>query len=231
MGTKLILQLQTNSAIMIGKITSTIQKMWYSIATFVLSKIICIPFIRRPFQKLNSPDYYGVRNAINLRIPINSDYEIGSWFIRPDDTGMCTSQRWESIMLEEAELQFGLNKLQTRSRINRSRIEHNGHTNTNLTDREETIILYLHGNAETRSHYHRVQLYKKFQKLGLVVIAIDYRGYADSDGGFKFQTSELTMCQDAISTYHFLKRYLLPSNKVIVWGHSLGTGVTTKLGK
>ena len=205
--------------------------MWYSIATFVLSKIICIPFIRRPFQKLNNPDYYGVRNAINLRIPINSDYEIGSWFIRPDNTGMCTSQRWESILLEEAELQFGLNKLQTRSRIDRSCIEHNGHTNTNLTDREETVILYLHGNAETRSHNHRVQLYKKFQKLGLVVMAIDYRGYADSDGGFNFQTSELTMCQDAISTYQFLKRYLLPSNKVIVWGHSLGTGVTTKLGK
>merc|ERR1712133_153939 len=111
--------------------------------TFFLSKIICVPFIRRPFQKLNDPDYYGVRNAINLRIPINSDYEIGTWFIRPDDTRMRTSQRWKSIMLEEDESGFELNNLQTRSVIKRSRRENNRHTN--LTERGETVILYLHG--------------------------------------------------------------------------------------
>ena len=62
-------------------------------------------------------------------------------------------------------------------------------------------------------------------------MAPDYRGYADSSGGFRFQTSETTMAVDAKISYYFLKKYIHPNSKVIVWGHSLGTGVTAKLGK
>ena len=216
---------------MVLEIISMMQKMWYSIATFVLSKIICIPFVRRPFQKLDIPDFYKVKNAVDVRIPVTSGSEIGAWFIRPCDKNMKASERYERILLEEIEIECGITELLTRKEKNRSRLIHTSHSSTHLTDEKETVILYLHGNAETRSLNHRVKLYQKFQELGLVVMAIDYRGYADSDGGFSFQTSERTMSEDAIATYNFLKSYIHPTSKIIVWGHSLGTGVTTKLGK
>ena len=221
---------------MVEEIGQLIQKVWYAIATFVLSKIICIPFIRRPFQKLDNPGYYGIPNAINLEIPINLSAHLGAWFIRPCDKGMSTAERWK-LIVSWKELSKNSNHFEfdndnyNKSRIRKNLSYHTSHSNTFLTDPDETVILYLHGNAETRSHGHRRELYKKFQALGLVVMAPDYRGYADSYGGFKFQTSESTLSEDAIKSYYFLKQIIHPSNKVIVWGHSLGTGVTTRLGK
>ena len=98
-----------------------------------------------------------------------------------------------------------------------------------LTEPDEIVILYLHGNAETRSFGHRRELYKKLLELGIVILAPDYRGYADSYGGFAFKASQTTMAMDAKASFDFLKKYTHPSSKVIVWGHSLGTGVTTTL--
>ena len=89
--------------------------------------------------------------------------------------------------------------------------------------------MYLHGNAETRSFGHRRELYKKLLELGIVILAPDYRGYADSYGGFAFKASQTTMAMDAKASFDFLKKYTHPSSKVIVWGHSLGTGITTTL--
>ena len=224
---------------MFESISLLIQRMWYSLATFVLSKIICIPFIRRPFQKLAYPNHYGITNAINLRVPIDSISYLGAWFIRPCNKGITTSDRWNSIKLEDdlvnrspelydfdSEIDFYKTKSRKEWLDEQDLLKQNW-----LTNPDETVILYLHGNAETRSHRHRLELYKKFQALDLVVMAPDYRGYADSSGGFAFQTSETTMAVDAKTSYYFLKKYIHPNSKVIVWGHSLGTGVTAKLGK
>ena len=63
----------------------------------------------------------------------------------------------------------------------------------------------------------------------LVILAVDYRGYADSYGGSSFETNECSMVQDGLAAFQFLKKYIHADSKLIVWGHSLGTGVTTKL--
>jgi len=228
---------------------SQLKMAWRTLSTFVMTKIICIPFIRRPFQRLDDPNYYGITNAINIRIPIEPGQELGAWFIRPHSDGLVGStERWKSVTSRDG--MSGGNAIKdsdgqnvTESSLqtcdkNESKLETSNFKdgpavstgcNMYLTEPDETVILYLHGNAETRSQGHRRELYKKLQAQGLVVMAVDYRGYGDSYGGFMFQTSESSMAWDGVMSFRFLKKYIHPSTKVIVWGHSLGTGVTTKL--
>jgi len=187
---------------------------------FILSKIVGIPFIQRPFQKLEEPEYYGVGNATNLRIPVQEGQELGAWFMRPKvkENLPSSKERWNFISSSQAISKYSEND---EGASNGQRIY--------FTEADETAILYLHGNAETRSHGHRRGLYKKLLKLGFVVLAPDYRGYADSYGGFSFKASQNTMAMDAEKSFEFLKKHAHPNSKIIVWGHSLGTGITTTL--
>ena len=95
-----------------------------------------------------------------------------------------------------------------------------------LIKENETAILYLHGNAETRAHYHRKALYELFQTMGYHVLAIDYRGYGDSS---KVVPNQTTMVEDAQTAFDWLQKYSHPSTSIFIWGHSLGTGVASKL--
>lgn len=89
-----------------------------------------------------------------------------------------------------------------------------------------TVFLYLHGNTGTRGSYHRVQLYKLLSKLDFHVITIDYRGYGDSSG----DPTEDGVVRDAYFTYKWIKERI-GETKLFLWGHSLGTGISTKLAK
>ncbi|XP_059149495.1 lysophosphatidylserine lipase ABHD12-like [Physella acuta] len=93
-------------------------------------------------------------------------------------------------------------------------------------DNGKQIFLYLHGNSGTRGSYHRVQLYNLLSKLDFHVVTIDYRGFGDSSG----EPTENGVVHDAYFTYKWLKQRVGDS-KIFIWGHSLGTGVTTKLAK
>jgi abhydrolase domain-containing protein 12 len=88
------------------------------------------------------------------------------------------------------------------------------------------IFLYLHGNGGTRGAHHRVQLYKVLSKLSFHVVTIDYRGYGDSSG----VPTEDGVVADAYFTYKWLRKRS-GNSKIFIWGHSLGTGITTKLAK
>jgi len=85
------------------------------------------------------------------------------------------------------------------------------------------VILYAHGNSGTRGGKHRVQLYQVFRKLNYHVIAFDYRGYADSS---QVNPTEEGVIHDTKFVYKWL-RERVPGRNIIVWGHSLGTGVST----
>ncbi|CAD7088179.1 unnamed protein product [Hermetia illucens] len=87
-----------------------------------------------------------------------------------------------------------------------------------------TIVLYLHGNTSSRGAPHRVDLYKLLRRLGYHVIAFDYRGYGDSD---KVQPTEEGVILDSLAVYKYIRS--LTKNPVFLWGHSLGTGVSTHL--
>ena len=87
-----------------------------------------------------------------------------------------------------------------------------------------TIVLYLHGNTASRGSGHRVDMYKLMRKLGYHVLTLDYRGYGDSD---PVSPSEEGVVRDALAVYEYISN--ITSNPVIIWGHSLGTGVSTNL--
>lgn len=62
--------------------------------------------------------------------------------------------------------------------------------------------------------------------MGLHVLAIDYRGYGDSTWISPSQTS---MVEDAKTALEWLQKHSHSSAEIYVWGHSLGTGVASKL--
>jgi len=106
----------------------------------------------------------------------------------------------------------------------------------NITERirealaQRPVILYLHGNGPTRAFSSRVQQYQAFStRLNANVLAIDYRGFADSTGGERPSQEGLTV--DAISAFEWLIQNGKKEEDILVVGHSLGTGVAGQLGK
>ncbi|OWF53751.1 monoacylglycerol lipase ABHD12-like [Mizuhopecten yessoensis] len=88
------------------------------------------------------------------------------------------------------------------------------------------IFLYLHGTSGSRAGWHRVQLYKLLVSLEFHVIAFDYRGWADSVG----EPTEDGVVADSYFIYKWIKQRS-GNAPVFLWGHSLGTAITTKLAK
>lgn len=86
------------------------------------------------------------------------------------------------------------------------------------------IVFYLHGNTASRGATHRVEMYQTLRKLGYHVIAFDYRGYGDSSS---LGPSARSVVLDALHVYKYILD--LTDMPVLLWGHSLGTGVATHL--
>ncbi|CAJ0590217.1 unnamed protein product [Cylicocyclus nassatus] len=95
-----------------------------------------------------------------------------------------------------------------------------------LSDEKHPVIVYLHGNSFDRTIGHRVELYNVLNKLDYHVVAFDYRGYGDSDG----DPSEKGLVNDSLLIYEYVRQHS-GNNTVIIWGHSMGTGVAVHLVK
>lgn len=91
--------------------------------------------------------------------------------------------------------------------------------------RTHLTVLFLHGNGGTRALRSRVQHYQAFTtRLRANVLALDYRGFADSTG----TPSEAGLTLDALAAWDWLRaRGAVPEN-VLVVGNSLGTGVAVQ---
>jgi pimeloyl-ACP methyl ester carboxylesterase len=87
-------------------------------------------------------------------------------------------------------------------------------------------VIYLHGMGESRAKWIVVEHLKLISTLlGMHVLAIDYRGFADSTGA----PTELGFITDAAACLTWLMERGLREDEVVVWGHSLGTGVSVRL--
>uniref|UniRef100_A0A8C7G423 Lysophosphatidylserine lipase ABHD12-like n=1 Tax=Oncorhynchus kisutch TaxID=8019 RepID=A0A8C7G423_ONCKI len=84
------------------------------------------------------------------------------------------------------------------------------------------IIIYLHGNGGTRAASHRVGLINLLSAMDYHVLALDYRGFGDSTG----EPTEVGITTDTLYLYQWVKARS-GSSLVVLWGHSLGTGVAT----
>lgn len=83
-------------------------------------------------------------------------------------------------------------------------------------------LLYLHGNAGSLEH--RREILPQLCELGLNVLALDYRGYGQSEG----VPSEAGLYADVIAAYEWL---LLrgEAHEIVVYGESLGGGPACEL--
>ncbi|KAF8623246.1 hypothetical protein AX17_007492 [Amanita inopinata Kibby_2008] len=83
-------------------------------------------------------------------------------------------------------------------------------------------VLYLHGNTGTRAHELRINVYKGMtSRLGVNVLAIDYRGFGDSDGHPTVQGVRM----DARAAWDYLIEQGARPQDILIVGHSLGTAV------
>ena len=89
------------------------------------------------------------------------------------------------------------------------------------------VILFFHGNAATRAVSCRIEYYRGFSsRLSANVLAIDYRGFADSTG----EPSEAGLLSDGRSAFDWLVAHGKRAEDILIVGHSLGTGVAGLLG-
>ncbi len=87
-------------------------------------------------------------------------------------------------------------------------------------------LLICHGNAGNISDVGRPYHYAALRALGLSLFAFDYRGYGESEG----MPSEAGLYLDADAAYRYLRDSLaVPPERIVVFGHSLGSAVAVEL--
>jgi len=88
-------------------------------------------------------------------------------------------------------------------------------------------VLYLHGNAGNVTSSLLPRFYSRVHALGLNIAAIDYRGYGDSE---RRTPGEAGVNADARALYEWMRTVNhIPSSRIIIYGHSLGSGPATDL--
>ena len=95
------------------------------------------------------------------------------------------------------------------------------------TEESPLWVLFLHGNAANISVPLRQEWIRPMRALGVGLVLVDYRGYGASDDG---PLTEEGLYRDARATFDWLTttRGIDPSH-VVIFGHSLGSGVATHL--
>lgn len=84
------------------------------------------------------------------------------------------------------------------------------------------VILHLHGQAESILSHQDIALYCLEKGFGLFMLS--YRGHYKSSG----KASEQGVYNDAQAAVLQLKKLGVDEDKIIIWGHSLGTVVASQ---
>jgi len=92
------------------------------------------------------------------------------------------------------------------------------------TTTDARVVLHLHGNAGNIGD--RLPLYERWHRMGLSVLAFDYRGYGSSSG----TPYETGLYADAEAAWLYLveERHISPG-RIIIAGRSLGAAVASRL--
>jgi fermentation-respiration switch protein FrsA (DUF1100 family) len=86
----------------------------------------------------------------------------------------------------------------------------------------QPVVIYFHGNAEVVAT--QVARHRELIAGGAGLVALSYRGYMGSTG----RPTEEGLLRDAEAAYQFAaSRY--PADRIVLWGHSLGSGVAVAL--
>jgi fermentation-respiration switch protein FrsA (DUF1100 family) len=87
-------------------------------------------------------------------------------------------------------------------------------------------VLFLHGNAATIAAKVNIAHYTELRKLGLNVMAPEYRGFGGLDG----LPTEAALAADAQAAYEYLRTVRrVPASRLVIYGWSLGSAVAVTL--
>jgi fermentation-respiration switch protein FrsA (DUF1100 family) len=86
-------------------------------------------------------------------------------------------------------------------------------------------VLHLHGNEISAFSRGQVQNVQRIAAQGFNVLAFDYRGFGPTPG----EPSEIGLYEDAEAAWQWLRSRGVPAGRIIIWGHSLGSGPATEL--
>ena len=90
----------------------------------------------------------------------------------------------------------------------------------------DTWLLICHGNLGSIGYGGRPEFYASMRDLGVNLLAFDYRGFGESSGA----PDERGLYDDATASYQYLARSLgVPPERLVLFGHSLGSGVAIEL--
>ncbi|PWN26668.1 alpha/beta-hydrolase [Jaminaea rosea] len=157
-----------------------------------------------PFSPdFNAPEKYGIApgKARNLRLTTSDGVSIGAWHILPDAYHRAhqPSPLSNSSPISEGDYDQAI--------------------------KERPTVIYLHGNAANRAAPFRTASYAQFTaRLQANVLAIDYRGFGDSEG----RPSEEGLILDAQAAWDWVQARR-GDQDVLVVGQSLGTGVGSRI--
>eukprot|EP01135_Chromosphaera_perkinsii_P004841 Nk52_evm5s299 gene=Nk52_evmTU5s299 len=197
---------------------------------------------------LTKPELYGFANGRNVEILTKDNVVLKGWHILPP--GDSTIEALNYYKNDDSTVSPSFDGLTNEEREKRDRIFDEllirGNKKLDASN-FEPIIIYNHGNAHNRGHYHRVKLCKFLSAhFNAHIVIVDYRGYGDS--GFRKQdnveqghsaSSDAEQQQlpdpenvnlDVRAVWDFLvyEKKVHPK-RVLVWGHSLGTALSTRL--
>ena len=95
---------------------------------------------------------------------------------------------------------------------------------TQDAERLNITVLLFHGNAGTISH--RLEFHRQLHRLGVSLMAVEYRGYGDSEG----RPTEDGLAMDARAAYSATRELAnARGDRLIVHGRSLGGAVAIRL--
>ncbi|KAJ7246410.1 Alpha/Beta hydrolase protein [Mycena rebaudengoi] len=152
------------------------------------------------FADFDVPERYGLapNRTVNLKIKTTDNETLGAWFVLSDPF----YHSLPTIPSQPADY-------------------------ISAALKSQKTILFFHGNAATRAFKARIQHYTAFTaRLSANVLAIDYRGYADSTGS----PTEAGLARDARAAWNWLIENGASAHDILIVGHSLGTGVSALLG-
>jgi fermentation-respiration switch protein FrsA (DUF1100 family) len=87
-------------------------------------------------------------------------------------------------------------------------------------------VIHFHGNASNLTTPGYAESYAALHRLGLGVLAVEYRGFGKSEG----TVGEAGLYRDAEAGYRYLTDTLkIPPERIVLYGFSLGSGVATEL--
>ena len=95
-----------------------------------------------------------------------------------------------------------------------------------MPDSNGLWVLVNHGNGHNLSQLEEPEFLRDLRGLGVNIFIYDYRGFGESAG----EADELGAYADARAAYDLLRtKYGVSAERMIVYGHSLGTGVAVHL--